>query len=454
MKWIICMSKHRCEVCFAQRTVYISIYSVYTVYKKMKFTQTDVTFMILTMLLRNAITKAKKQQLREFQRTDSLQLIIQAVGNTPPNFNDDWPTTVECELYVDSFDSIDEVNMDFTVSILLHLSWLDERFLPWAPTSGDNASYLEFDSKNLENFWIPDIFFPNEKKAFFHNVFLPNKMLRVYSGGRVSYTARISLTLSCNMDLRSYPFDQQHCCIQLEISYNEHNVIMKWANESDYKAVDTRRGVDLPKFRLTDIAQHGSFTHRKGSGQHSTLTAIFSFERNTGYYIVQMYIPSILVVMLSWISFWLNLTPRYLEFHTFKAIDIWMAICLLFVFSALLEFAIANVLSRKDTNKGFKFKSVFFLPLSDSRRKKKRNTELVVGSDGEMKLDPESDPTLQRPKKHCRGELYAMYLDVACRFFFPLLFLLFNLIYWTMYLSNSSKFSISNFTSDSCNLLK
>lgn len=41
---------------------------------------------------------------------------------------------------------------------------------------------------------------------------------------------------------------------------------MRWANESDYKSVDTRRGVDLPKFRLTDIEQYGSFTHRKGSG--------------------------------------------------------------------------------------------------------------------------------------------------------------------------------------------
>ena len=36
------------------------------------------------------------------------------------------------------------------------------------------------------------------------------------------------------------------------------------------------------------------------------MEAIFFLERNITYYVVQMYIPSILIVMLSWISFWLT----------------------------------------------------------------------------------------------------------------------------------------------------
>lgn len=76
---------------------------------------------------------------------------------------------------------------DFTVSIMLHLSWVDARFTTW--TSG-NDDILEFDSKRLDNIWTPDLFFPNEKSAFIHHVFMPNKMLRVYGGGKVSYTVR------------------------------------------------------------------------------------------------------------------------------------------------------------------------------------------------------------------------------------------------------------------------
>ena len=42
------------------------------------------------------------------------------------------------------------------------------------------------------------------------------------------------------------------------------------------------------------------------SGNHSCIVAKFYLERNITYYVVQMYIPSILIVMLSWISFWLT----------------------------------------------------------------------------------------------------------------------------------------------------
>lgn len=78
---------------------------------------------------------------------------------------------------------------DFTVSIMLHLSWVDARFEVWA-SGNDDKFVLEFDSKRLDNIWTPDLFFPNEKSAFIHKVFMPNKMLRVYSGGKVSYTVR------------------------------------------------------------------------------------------------------------------------------------------------------------------------------------------------------------------------------------------------------------------------
>ena len=117
-------------------------------------------------------------------------------------------------------------------------------------------------------------------------------------------------------------------------------------------------------------------------GNHSCLQANFHLTRSIGYYIVQMYIPTILIVVLSWLSFWLNVgsVPGRISLGVLtvltmttqissvnaslprvsytKAIDIWMATCLLFVFAALIEFAIANVLSRKESMSGFFFQNL------------------------------------------------------------------------------------------------
>ena len=32
----------------------------------------------------------------------------------------------------------------------------------------------------------------------------------------------------------------------------------------------------------------------------------FHFEREIGYYIIQIYVPSIMIILLSWVSFWLD----------------------------------------------------------------------------------------------------------------------------------------------------
>lgn len=89
-----------------------------------------------------------------------------------------------------------------------------------------------------------------------------------------------------------------------------------------------------------------------------------------GYYLTQVYIPSVLIVILSWVSFWLDFeaVPARISLGLLtvltmttqssgaraslpkvsyvKAIDVWMAMCLFFVFMALVQFAYVNVLSR------------------------------------------------------------------------------------------------------------
>lgn len=42
------------------------------------------------------------------------------------------------------------------------------------------------------------------------------------------------------------------------------------------------------------------------TGVYQRLSLSFRLQRNIGYFIFQTYLPSILIVMLSWVSFWIN----------------------------------------------------------------------------------------------------------------------------------------------------
>lgn len=93
--------------------------------------------------------------------------------------------------------------------------------------------------------------------------------------------------------------------------------------------------------------------------------ANFTFVRRVSGSIVNTYVPSTLVVFLSWISFWidieavparvtlgvtslLTLVTQMVQAHSglppisyMTAMDVWLFVCLLTVFSSLIEFAIS-----------------------------------------------------------------------------------------------------------------
>lgn len=97
----------------------------------------------------------------------------------------------------------------------------------------------------------------------------------------------------------------------------------------------------------------------------------FILKRDIGFFLIQVYMPTSLVVILSWVSFWINVeaSPARVSIGLLtvltmttqstgvnqsmprvsyiKAIDVWMSMCLMFVFCGLVEYAIVNVLSRK-----------------------------------------------------------------------------------------------------------
>ena len=111
------------------------------------------------------------------------------------------------------------------------------------------------------------------------------------------------------------------------------------------------------------------------TGSYSCLKVDLLFKREFSYYLIQIYIPCCMLVIVSWVSFWLdpNAIPARVSLGVTtlltmatsisginsslppvsytKAIDVWTGVCLTFVFGALLEFALVNYASRSDAHR-------------------------------------------------------------------------------------------------------
>ncbi|XP_034462976.1 glycine receptor, alpha 4b [Hippoglossus hippoglossus] len=281
-----------------------------------------------------------------------------------PNFKGP-PVNVTCNLFINSFGSITETTMDYRLNVFLRQQWNDPR-LAYKEYPDDS---LDLDPSMLDSIWKPDLFFANEKGANFHEVTTDNKLLRIFQNGNVLYSIRLTLTLSCPMDLKNFPMDSQMCIMQLEsFGYTMNDLIFEWL---DIGAVQVADDLTLPQFVLNEEIGLGYCTKQYNTGKFTCIEVKFYLERQMGYYLIQMYIPSLLTVILSWVSFWINMDAAparvglgittVLTMTTqssgsraslpkvsyVKAIDIWMAVCLLFVFAALLEYAAVNFVSRQ-----------------------------------------------------------------------------------------------------------
>ncbi|XP_028311679.1 glycine receptor subunit alpha-3 isoform X4 [Gouania willdenowi] len=386
-----------------------------------------------------------------------------------PNFKGP-PVNVSCNIFINSFGSIAETTMDYRVNIFLRQQWNDPR-LAYAEYPDDS---LDLDPSMLDSIWKPDLFFANEKGAHFHEVTTDNKLLRIFKNGNVLYSIRLTLTLSCPMDLKNFPMDVQTCIMQLEsFGYTMNDLIFEWQENGP---VQVAEGLTLPQFIMKDESDLRYCTKHYNTGKFTCIEVRFHLERQMGYYLIQMYIPSLLIVILSWVSFWINMdaaparvalgittvltmTTQSSGSRTslpkvsyVKAIDIWMAVCLLFVFSALLEYAAVNFVSRQHKEllrfrRTHKSKSkegdAGSLPAvtstpSNSKASKFSTNNTITGSSTNAPAPNAPAVTTSRGGKSTE-EMRKLFIDRAkkidtvSRAGFPLAFLFFNIFYWVLY---------------------
>ncbi|XP_063844113.1 glycine receptor subunit alpha-3-like isoform X6 [Scylla paramamosain] len=313
--------------------------------------------------------------------------------------------------------------------------------------------------------WKPDTYFNNVKDASVHKVTMPNILLRIDKNGDILYSMRVTLRLTCSMEFADYPFDEQVCGSVISSYANTDDVIIyEWDQDLP---IDMPDELEIAQFDLLeDRRVTESDTQVYVTGNFSSLKVSFDLRRQNGYHVLQTYIPTILIVVISWVSFWLdpNAVPGRVSLGVttlltlttlasgiraqlppvsyVKAIDVWIGMCMIMVFGALLEFTFVNWLANKkmigEPSLAFRLPLALFgsdeeeVGLDSGVGDSDKVDSEAAPDDTNSYQDPE--PSGADPKEPKNYYSHAMAIDRLCRGFFPGAFLIFNLIYWPYYL--------------------
>ncbi|CAB1340978.1 unnamed protein product [Coregonus sp. 'balchen'] len=379
---------------------------------------------------------------------------------------------VGIDVQVESIDSISEVNMDFTMTLYLRHYWKDERL---AFPSRSNVSRT-FDGRLVKKMWVPDVFFVHSKRSFIHDTTMENIMIRVYPDGSILYSVRITVTALCSMDFSSFPLDTQNCSLELEsYAYNENDLMLYWKNGNDSLRTDE---MVLSQFFIKKFHPSSGLAFYSSTGWYNRLYINFILRRHIFFFMLQTYFPTMLMVLLSWVSFWIDrravparittvltmstiitgVSSSMPQVSYVKAVDIYLWTSFLFVFLSVIEYAAVNYCSTLEemrrlkrgelptlynANKAMIFDGCFhnsdieltpFPRLPTSMTSNHHRTPL------QNPEDPPTEGTRLRRQRSVRENVDLLLsnsylIDSYSRMAFPLSYLLFNTIYWSMYSS-------------------
>lgn len=184
------------------------------------------------------------------------------------------------------------------MTLYLRHYWKDERL---AFPSTNNLSRT-FDGRLVKKIWKPDVFFVHSKRSFIHNTTMENIMLRVYPDDNILYSVRITVTSLCSMDFSRFPLDTQNCSLE-SYAYNENDLMLYWKNGNDSLRTDE---IALSQFFIEEFHPSHGLALYSSTGWYNRLYINFTLRRHIFFFMLQTYFPTMLMVVLSWVSFWID----------------------------------------------------------------------------------------------------------------------------------------------------
>lgn len=209
-------------------------------------------------------------------------------------------TPVDFFVFVLDIDDIDGANQNFTVNVFLFMKWKDQRLA----FEGDSTRTLP-----LEEVWNPRVMVTN--KQYFVRRSLP-EIVRVTSDGVVTYRQRFVGPLSQPLKLSEFPFDKHVFTIQFAAPGYTCDEVVFVPMPSEKQPEIVGGGIadilSVPDWKIMKyVAQARPY---KPVEDVDVPGFIFEFtaKRYVTYYLWNVIMPLVFIVMMSWGGFWIDPT--------------------------------------------------------------------------------------------------------------------------------------------------
>jgi len=213
-------------------------------------------------------------------------------ANSSRPLSADGPTEVKIAAFVLDIDEVSSVSQSFDANVYIELRWQDSRL------AHDNPDEI---TRSLNDIWNPRIQFINQQKIW---PTLP-EIVEIFPDGEVVYQQRVWGAFSQPLQLEDFPFDQQVFTVQLaSAGYGPQEVKLVPDQGS-------RTGI-VEQFSLADWDILGWTVHVAPFAPSLEEDAFAGYslsieaKRRYGYFIIKVIIPLCLIVMMSWVVFWID----------------------------------------------------------------------------------------------------------------------------------------------------
>jgi hypothetical protein len=268
------------------------------------------------------------------------------------------PTKVLCGLAILDVDEISDANQNFTVNLFARFRWHDPR---------EAHSEKGMIVKDLNEVWHPRLFFANMQRTW--STF--GGEVVIHPDGEILLRQQFWGDFSQPMDLRDFPFDQHAFEVRaIAIGRDElDNLELVQDPEGDSFIAENYSVADWKVLNFKVTSEPLALPN---GDERNSFSLIFTARRLSNHYLIKIIAPLLMIVILSWVVFWLDpteggsqlgvavtsfltviafhmtLSSKLPEISYLTRLDVFVFGATFLVFLAMIEVVITTGLARSD----------------------------------------------------------------------------------------------------------